>query len=311
VFGGSLLAIATACVAETLRPGERARGQARAARAFAIATALPLVLGAALAGRGDLGEIWRWLWLGAAAPLCAWPWLGRALRETGVRSAPAVREATRAAGRASLLGPEHRGRAAALLVCAALVQGIEGATRAWLVYHPVRALGLSLGETAALLVTGAGLGLVGFRIGQRSADRRGRRATFVLASIVFAGSACTYYGVSVAVEAGRPVLLVLTVFGLSAAGNAALVALRALASELFPTPVRGAALGGMAGAGAAGACAALAASGALAPVAGGIGPAVCVLVLFALPVAAAIVARLPETAGLELGDGALEVPSPG
>jgi hypothetical protein len=38
---------------------------------------------------------------------------------------------------------------------------------------------------------------------------------------------------------------------------------------------------------------------------------VCVLVLFALPVAVAIVARLPETAGLALRDGAPKLLSAG
>jgi MFS family permease len=242
----------------------------------------------------------------AALPVLALPALAEHLTETPRWRDANGRDAAPAARMTDVFEPRYRARTLAVLAAVVLVQGVELTTRTWLLYHPVRALGLDVGSATALLVAGGGLGLIGFRLGGQLADRVGRRATFCGAGALFALSTLTYYWASLHVRSGRTALLGIALFGLAAGGNAAMVAFRALATELFPTRLRGT-LGGWLGVGGSlGWLLAMSATSVLAGPLGGVGPAVAVIVLFALPAAALCLVSLPETAGLDLDRAALE-----
>jgi predicted MFS family arabinose efflux permease len=296
-LGATLLATVTVAVCEQAGDAGRALGQGRAGVAFAAATALPLLLVALLDG---VPGHWRIAWALAVLPLVALPALRRALPETPRWCEAAARGETSAARMTSVFEARHRRRALGVLAVVVLVHAAEFATRTWLFYHPVRVLGMAPRAVTPLLVVFGGLGLLGFWIGGRCADAFGRRSTFASAAGVFAISAIGYYQVSLHAGAWRAPVLALSLFGLAAGGNAAMVAFRALATELFPTRLRGT-LGGWLAVGAAvGWVAAMALTSLLARLLGGLAPAVALLVGALLPAATVLLLRLPETAGRAL-----------
>jgi MFS family permease len=304
--GGALLATVSVVITEAAPEDARARRQSAAGTAFAAGTALPLLAAALLPGIATGVQPWRLVWAVAALPALALPALTGRLCETPRWRVASDRGDAPRSRMTDVFEARYRARTLAVLAAVVLVQGVDLATRTWLLYHPVRALGLDVSTATALLVAGGGLGLVGFRLGGHLADRVGRRATFSCASTLFAVSALAYYWGSLHVRSGHAALLGVALFGLAAGGNAAMVAFRALATELFPTRLRGT-LGGWLGvAGSLGWMLAMGATSLLAGPLGGVGPAVALIVVFALPAASLCLASLPETAGLDLERAALE-----
>ncbi len=302
-LGGTLLATVTIVICEEGEQARRARGQSRAGIAFAAATALPLLLMASLSGF-EAG--WRWVWAAAALPLLVAPLLHRRLEETRRwREAEGRGEPAQVRMR-DVFEPRYRPRVLRALAAVVLVYAAEFATRTWIFYHPIRTLGLEPGVTTGVLVVCGGLGLLGFPLGGRCADRFGRRSTFAVGAAVFAISAIGYYGVSLHAGAWRLPVLAASLFGIAVGGNAALVAFRALTSELFPTRLRGTAGGLLAVGGAVGWLFAMLLTSALAVPLDGLAPAVALLVATALPTAAVLLLRLPETAGLDLDSASLD-----
>ncbi len=301
--GGTLLATATVAIAEGVPDGLRARAQGRAGLAFAAASALPLA-GVAFLGRHPDG--WRAIWAASGLALLALPWMAHRLPETASWRRASASGRARAARLGDVFGAAHRRRTLPLAVALLGVHTVELAARAWLLYHPVRALGLPPGRATLLLAGCGGLGLLGFRAGGRLADRLGRRLTFALAGTLFAACTIGYYEGTLVVERGRTALLAGSLLGLSAGGNAALVAFRSLAVELYPTSLRGTFAGWMAVGQAAGWVLGMGAVALLAGPLGGVGPAVAALAGVALPIAVAALACVPETAGrpLDEEDGA-------
>jgi MFS family permease len=290
-LGTALLALVTVCIAEELPAGARARGHGSAGLALASGTALPLLVTAAFADRPDA---WRIVWSIAALPALALPWLARALPETRTFVDSRARGAPRAGLRA-LLAPAHRRAALAALGAVLAIQGAEAAARAWLFYHPVRGLGLDPRAATLLLLAGGGLGLAGFSIGGRLADTYGRRPALLAGGALFAVGVAGFYGATPPPGAAGFAWLLASLVALAAGGNAALATFRAHASELLPSPVRGTFGGLLAVGGSLGFCLAMAAVAALAAPVGGIGHAVTCVVLVALPSAALLLRRLPET----------------
>ena len=88
--------------------------------------------------------------------------------------------------------------------------------------------------------------------------------------------------------------------------DAATVAFRSVATELMPTRMRGAIGGWLAVGTALGWLLSLSLVAWWTPILGGIGPAVAAFALLALPGACLALARVPETAGLELDVAARE-----
>jgi MFS family permease len=296
-IGASLLATVSVAVAEQLSASDRARGHGVAGSVFTCATALPLLLAAALSG---VPGGWRCVWAAAVLPLLALPFLARGLAETSPWRAAAARGETDRARLAHLFGAPFRARALAVIVAIVCVNAVEAAARTWLLYHQVRGLGQSPALATAVLVCGGALGLAGYEVGGRLADAWGRRATFALAACVFGASAFAYYALSATLATARLPVLVGSMIGLSGAGGAALVAFRAAATELFPTALRGT-VGGLLSVGAAvGFWLAMQSVGLLSGPLGGIGHAVAALTATALPIAAVCLFCVPETAGVEL-----------
>jgi MFS family permease len=304
-LGSALLALVTLCLAETLPAEVRARGHGRAGLALAVGTALPLLASAAFAARPGG---WRGVWALAVLPALALPWLVRRLPEDpparGLGVAPRGGAASRAGvrpGLRALLAPELRGRALRALGAVVAISAAEAAARAWLFYHPVRSLGLGEASATALLLAGGTLGLAGFRLGGWLADTRGRRPALLAGAALFAVGVAGFYGATPPPGAAGLAWLGLSLVALAAGGNAAIATFRAHAAELLPIPVRGS-FGGLLAVGAAlGWSASMAAVAALARPVGGIGHAVTCVVLLALPAAALLLRRLPETAAPRRG----------
>ena len=296
-LGSALLATVTVALADEL-PRERcARGHGHAGLALALGTALPLVVSAALAERPGG---WRGVWALAALPMLALPWLARGLPEDR-RAHPATsrQPGLSCAGRGSLralLARSHRMRALHALGAVVAISAAESAARAWLFYYPVRSLGLPARSATALLLAGGALGLVGFRLGGWLADTRGRRPALLAGGSLFAIGVAGFYGATPPLGAPGLAWLGASLFALAAGGNAAIATFRAHAAELLPTPLRGT-FGGLLAVGAAlGWSLSMWSVAALAAPAGGIGHAVTCVVLVALPTAALLLRRLPETA---------------
>jgi MFS family permease len=160
----------------------------------------------------------------------------------------------------------------------------------------VRGLGLAARSATLLLVAGGGLGLAGFRLGGWLADTRGRRPALLAGGSLFAVGVAGFYGATPPPGAAGLVWLGASLCALAAGGNAAVATFRAHASELLPSPLRGT-FGGLLAVGAAlGWSLSMWSVAALAGPVGGVGHAVSCVVLAALPAAALLLRRLPETA---------------
>ena len=306
-LGGTLLATVTVVLAEEPPEGERGRGHGRAGLVLAASTVLPLAATAALAHRPD---VWRFVWGLAVLPVALVPWAFRAVPESRRWRAAAARGETARAGIRATLRPEYRQRTIPCLLALVLVGGVEAVTRTWLLYRPVRELGLDPRLATAVLALGGAVGLIGFHFGGRLADSWGRRRTFGAAAVLFATGTIGYYG-STPPAGSLPAFLWLVAFLslLSAGGGAALVSFRAQATELLPTRLRATAGGLMAVANALGWGLAMGAIAWMAGPLGGLGNAVATLVAVALPAAALLLRRLPETAGLSLEQAASPSPA--
>jgi predicted MFS family arabinose efflux permease len=232
------------------------------------------------------------VWALGALPLLALPWLRRALPESDgwpESRAPCHGAAPR------LLDGAHRARALRAFGAVLAIQGAEAAARAFLFYHPVRGLGLAPRQAGAVLLVGGALGLAGFRLGGWLADTRGRRTAFLAGGALFALGVAGFYGATPPPGRAGFVWLAVSLAALAGGGNAAIVTFRAHAAELLPPPVRGAFGGLLAVGGAVGWSLAMLAVAALADRVGGIGHAVTCVALLALPAAALLLGRLPET----------------
>jgi MFS family permease len=154
-----------------------------------------------------------------------------------------------------------------------------------------------------ILLAGGVVSLAGFRAGSALSDRFGRRTAFAAGTALAAAGAYGFYG------PGAPigdVGLGLSFATLGLGGHVATVAFRSLATELFPTQVRGGHGGWLGVASATGFVVAMLGASAFAPRLGSMGAAVLVLVLLMMPAAAALVIGLPETAALEVDGVACE-----
>ena len=290
-LGVALFATISVVMVEELAPAQRARGLARAGAAFAAATALPLLFATLVANQAGA---WRAVYALAALPALALPWAAARIPETSFWCAAAALGRTREARIREMVSRPHRTATLRLVAAATLVQGVEGATRTWLLYHAVRAQGLPPSRATALLVLAGGAGLVGFPLGARLADRLGRRVTFACGGALVVLSAGLYYASSFDSPTVQTLGSALGIFGLSLGGNAALTAYRALATELLPTELRASLSGLLSLGGAFGWCGAMLTVSALARPLGGIGPAVAALAAAALPLAALLLGGVPE-----------------
>jgi MFS family permease len=260
---------------------------------LAVGSALPLLATAALAERP---EGWRAVWALAALPLLALPWLFRRLPETHRGAGAARAHGPPPHGLRALLRGAHRAAVLRALGAIVAIQGAEAASRAWLFYHPVTQLRIAP-RSATLLLLGAGaVGLVGFPLGGWLADTRGRRPALLAGASLFALGIAGFYGATPPPGGAGLCWLFVSLAALAAGGNGALATFRAHAAELLPAPVRGTFAGLLAVGGALGWSLSMSAVAVLVEPVGGVGHAVACVVLAALPAAALLLRRLPETA---------------
>lgn len=185
-----------------------------------------------------------------------------------------------------------RTRLVILAVLGVAAAAVTGPSNTLLFVYAENVLGLSATATAALTVAGGPVGLAGLLLGRLAADRIGRRVTAGAGLVLLSASVLVAYsGPTWALVAG---FLAGVLFG-PAVATAAL----ALGNELFPTEVRASVAGWLVVAGVLGATAGLFGVGVAADLLGGFAPAFAVVCVPAAAVAV-LVARLPETKGLEL-----------
>lgn len=273
-------------------------------RALALVTAgYALGAGVVTVVRGVSGATlgFRGVFALAAVPLLLLPVLARRLSE------PVPSQAVLAAARAEpgqrrrrpvrdALAGEWRWRLLGLVVVAFAVAFVTGPANSFLFVYLENVLGVSAGGTAGIVLAALPAGLIGLVLGRWGADAAGRRLTGGMALLGIALAAMLTYSGSVVVAVTGYLVAVL-------AGAAFAPALAALAAELFPTPVRASVAGWLVATGVLGGVGGLLTFGALADVFDGFGPAAIVVALPAV-LATTIVARLPETLGLELDEPA-------
>jgi putative MFS transporter len=302
---GALNATLIVVVAELLPTSWRARGQALNGVGGAIGSGIALVT------VSSLEEAWRWAWLGGAVALPLLPLLRRALPETERYERAAARGETEHVPLLAVFEPRYRRRTSARLVSFFVANLAAAATGNWLFYHGVRTLAIDPGWMTAALITGGAVGIAGFPLGARWADRFGRRPTVATATVLATLFASAYYGLRLGSAPADVVLLTGLFAGVALLGNAALTAGRAQAAELVPTRLRGAFFGWLSLTEASSFLLAQALAGALALALGGLAPAIVALQVLVVPALLFYLVFVPETVGLELEVAALEVaPAP-
>jgi MFS family permease len=195
----------------------------------------------------------------------------------------------------------YRGRTLLALAVVLLAMSYDVAGFAFATYVPVERYGWSSATTSAMLIVAGALGLPGWWVGGRLADRHGRRgagAVFLVGLTV----------AEVAFFSGGPTMLWPGFAGMVFCQGAKVTVLRAWVTELFPTSFRGAAAGWMAASGTLGGMAGLALAGALERPLGGICPAISLVAMAGVVAAAIAYVALPETVGIELE---MTAPEPG
>jgi MFS family permease len=294
---GVLLALIPVMVAEALAAPRRTRGQALVGLTGALGSGLALVLVAACA---QLPGSWRWGWALAAAGVLALPFAARSLAESGrFELSAAAGHAQRSRAR-ELWSPRYRRRTLGAILVSAFFPFATAGSQAWLIYHPVRNLGLEQWLATGIVIGGGALAILGFPIGGRLAESWGRRATFGVASLVYVTATTAFYRVP-ADLAPHPGFALAACFGaMGMASSAALVPVRAAGTELFPTHLRGA-ISGLLGVSTAAAVVAVNFAVALAARAlGGIGPAASLAACAMLLGTVAFYALVPESRGQDL-----------
>jgi predicted MFS family arabinose efflux permease len=195
----------------------------------------------------------------------------------------------------------YRGRTLVILAVVLLAMSYDVAGFAFATYVPVDRYGWSPGAVSAMLIVAGALGLPGWWIGGRLADRRGRRGAGVLFLVGLTVAELAFFS-------GGPTMLWPGFAGMVFCQGGKVTVLRAWATELFPTSFRGAAAGWVAASGTVGGMAGLALAGALEKVLGGICPAISLVALAGVVAAAVAYLCLPETGGVELE---MTAPEPG
>jgi MFS family permease len=300
---GALSASLIVVVAEVLPTRWRAQGQALNGVAGAVGSGMALVTVSSLA---DTPDGWRWAWVGAALAIPFIPLLRRALPETERFERAAARGETEHVPWLAIFEPRYRRRAIGRIASFFVANLAAAATSNWLFYHGVKTLAISPGWKTAALMAGGTVGIAGFPLGARCADRFGRRPTVAAATLLATGFATAFYGLPLGASTGDVVVLTGLFAGAALLGNAALTAGRAQAAELVPTRLRGAFFGWLSLTEASSFLLAQALAGTLALGLGGLAPAIVALQVLVIPALAIYLFLVPETAGLELEVAALE-----
>jgi MFS family permease len=299
VFVGTLLATGTVIIAEEMTLEQRARGQSLMGVVGALGSGLALISVAIVVER--LAS-WRWAWAAVAATILILPVLRRRSAET-VRYRAVAQTGGPPRGRLlELFEGTYRRRSIGVMLALFLSQIAATATMSWTLYYPERHLELSPTVATMVILVGGGVGLAGFPIGARLADRLGRRGTVLLCGLLAIAANVAYYWVP-ADLAPSPVIALAALFCVGTLMlNATTVAFRAAATELFPTRLRGTLQGVLMALAAFSMVLTQFATAILTEALGGMVPAISVLALAGVPGFLLFFLLVTETAGLELDD---------
>ena len=302
-FIRATIAGSTVILAEELAIEERARGQSSAGIGLGLGIGICLIAMPILATRYS----WRWvLVLAAGVGVVTLCWASSAISESGRWQRAAASGTTAASSFYDGFGKVYRLRTIAGLVSALLANIAAIAASTWAYFHLVSVVGLAPGTASILMLIGGSLGMSGFPIGARSCERYGRIPTIVVARLSVSLGALGFYWGPPANVALSWLWIGVTYCSFTAGLSAELVSGHALATEIFPTAIRGVMMGWLALIGAVAAVSAQALIAVLSARAGGLSIVVGYLSLLAIPSALIVGLFLPETRGLSLEAAALE-----
>jgi MFS family permease len=302
LLGGSVSS-AIVLLAEELPVKQRARGQAVAAFASAFGGMLGYLIVPFLLA---WGYSWRWLMAPSAA--------GILLAAPVAMMLPAQSQWSRAASSGTakrsrfydIFHPLYRRRSIALLACAALDTIAGTAVNGWLYFEAVSILGLSPIVASTLVVTGTGVGMIGFPLGAWMSERFGRVPTVVfMGGAAWLGAFAFYLGPPELVR--WPFMwLIVSYCWFKFASDVMTVGANSAATELFPAALRTTMIGWQGITAAAFAMLAQVLIAALIGPLGGLARVIRYLALLGLPSALIFGLFIDETRGLTLEQAALE-----
>lgn len=302
-FIGATISGSIVILAEELAIEERARGQSWVGLGIGLGSGLCLVTMPIVAGRYS----WRWMLVAAAVMgIGALRLAGRVVPESGRWQRASAAGATAATSFYDVFGRFYRRRAITILICS-LLANISGiASTSWAYFHLVSVMRLEPATASILMLVAGGVGMIGFPIGARSCERYGRIPTIFVANLMISSGAVAFYWGPPAHLTMRTLWIGVTYFCFTAGLSAGQVGGNSLATELFPTAIRGVMMGWFALAGAVAAVSTQTLIAVLAAPLGGLSIVVGYLSLLGIPNAIIVMLCLPETRGLSLEAAAME-----
>jgi MFS transporter, putative metabolite:H+ symporter len=290
-------------LAEELPVRQRARGQALAAFASAIGGVIGYVIIPFLV---SWNYSWRWLLAPSVAGIVLVAPVAAMLPTESQWSRAASTGSARRSRIYDIFHPLYRRRSIALLTCAALDTIAGTAVNGWLYFQAVSILGLSPAAASTLVVTGTGIGMLGFPIGAWTADRFGRVPTVVwMGGAAWLGAFAFYFGPPRFV-AWPFAWLMIAYCWFKVASDVMTVGANSAATELFPAALRATMIGWQAITAAAFAMLAQVLIASLIGPLGGLARVIRLLALLGIPSAAIFGLFIDETRGLPLEQAALE-----
>ena len=302
-FIGATISGGIVILAEELAIEERARGQSWAGLGMGLGGGLCLLVMPMVASRYS----WRWVLVLASAMGVAALWrAARVIPESDRWQRAAATGTTSASSFYDAFGQLYRRRAITILVCAFLANIAVVAGSSWAYFHLVSVVGLAPGAASALMLVGGGVGMLGFPLGARSCESYGRIPTIFVSGLMIGLGALSFYWGPPAHLQFHLLWFGVTYCCFTAAMSAGQVGGNSIATELFPTAIRGAMMGWFSLVGAAAAVSAQTLIAVLAGRLGGLSIVVGYLSLLAIPNAIIVALLLPETRGLSLEAAAME-----
>jgi MFS transporter, AAHS family, benzoate transport protein len=302
-FIGATISSCIVILAEELAIEERARGQSWGGLGLSLGGGLCLIAMPMVASHHS----WRWMLVAAAAMGVVATWMAaKVIPESARWQRAAASGTTSASSFYDVFGKFYRRRAITILVCALLANIAAVAASSWAYFHLVSVVKLAPGAASVLMLVGGGVGIVGFPLGARACERYGRIPTIFFAGLITGLGALAFYWGPPAHLGLRLLWIGVTYCCFTAGLSAGQVGGNSIATELFPTAIRGAMMGWFALIGAAAAVSAQTLIAVLAGRLGGLSIVVGYLSLLAIPNAIIVALLLPETRGLSLEAAAME-----
>lgn len=302
-LGGAALASGIVIVAEVLPIARRAQGQSYAGLAAAAGAGLSVAIMPIL----DRDAIsWRWLLWIAAGSIVITPFLARALRESPRWQLASESGDTARAKFYDIFVPLYRKRSVALTVCTIFSMLCGEGIATYSYFHAVSVVGLSASVASLMTLLGGGVGMLGFPAGAWLSEKFGRVPTVVGMGIAVAAGGLLFFWGPPGHFAWPIIWLCVAFCFLSIVNNAVTVASNAAFTELYPTVLRGTAIGWFALIGAGASLSAETAISGLSKGMGGLSNVVGWFAMLAIPGAVLFGLTIEETRGLSLEDSARE-----